>query len=299
MPATRTESRQGSRPATHYGQPSVDVRPAEPTAIAVSSDDDGSPPRKKLAVEKKSAPQRSKQKARAPLPPPSEIIEISSDDDDEAPPAKRPSTSTSALERRVKELEVENKRWREIALAAEAVTQTQASIPAKPATPPPDTRFDKLLSTMDEHVSCEICTMKMWNPYTLACGHTFCKDCLQDWFSTALAQHMATNPAYNPQGNVPPHWRAALTRPDLSIAARRHIEREIALLIEATPQPTYSCPTCRVEVRARPAENFVVKHIVRTIAGLQGESCPKQDPLPRIGHPVDGPWDGFFPSTGR
>ncbi|KAI0365632.1 hypothetical protein BV20DRAFT_1003797 [Pilatotrama ljubarskyi] len=277
MPATRTESRQGSRPATHYHQASVD----------------------KLAVEKKSARQRSKQKARAPLPPPSEIIEISSDDDD-APPAKRPSGSTTALERRVKELEEESRNWRQAALAAQATqAHVQPSTPAKQATPPPDTRFDKLLSTMDEHVSCEICTMKMWNPYTLACGHTFCKDCLQDWFSTALAQHMATNPAYNPQGNIPAHWRAALARPDLSHVARRQIEREIGLLMEATPQPTYSCPTCRVEVRSKPAENFVVKHIVRTIAGLQGESCPKEDQLPRLGHPVDGPWDGFFPFSRR
>lgn len=130
----------------------------------------------------------------------------------------------------------------------------------------------------------------------LACGHTFCKDCLQDWFSTTLAQHMAAHPHYNPQVVVPAHWRAALARPGLSHLDRRHIEREIQRHAEATPQPAYSCPTCRVEVRNKPAENFIVKHMVRTIAGAQGESCPKDNAPPRlVGQVVEGPWDAFFP----
>ncbi|KAI0769654.1 hypothetical protein BD413DRAFT_604785 [Trametes elegans] len=256
MPATRTAVvRQGNRAAPMARQASIDVRLATPEIISISSGDE-SRPFKKLALEKKSARQRSKQKARAPLPPASEIIEISSDDD--APLPKRPSGSMSTLERRIKELE-------------------------------------EFLSAVDEHISCEICTMKMWNPYTLACGHTFCKDCLQDWFSTALAQHMATHPHYNPQAMIPHHWRALLARPDLSHHQRREVERQISMLAEATPQPAYSCPTCRVEVRNKPAETFVVKHLVRTVAGAQGESCPKIDLPPRLGHPPDGPWDGFFP----
>ncbi|KAI9068064.1 hypothetical protein FKP32DRAFT_1663933 [Trametes sanguinea] len=290
MPATRTEPRQGSsRPAPHLRQASLDVRPAA-TVVTLLSDDE-SPPRKKAAIDRQSARQRSKQKAR--LPPASEIIEISSDDE-APPPAKRPSSSVTALERRIKELEEENKKWKETALAAQAA-QRHPDTPAKQVTPAPDTRFDKFLSTVDDHVSCEICTMKMWHPYTLPCGHTFCRDCLQDWFSTALAQHMAANPQFNPQGIVPHHWRAALARQDLSIHARRQIEREISMLMDATPQPIYTCPTCRLEVRNRPAENFVVKHLVRTVAGVQGETCPKEDPPPRLGQRVEGPWDGFFP----
>ncbi|KAI0329184.1 hypothetical protein GY45DRAFT_1371745 [Cubamyces sp. BRFM 1775] len=325
MPPTRSEPRQGSsRPVTQlrHSSLSLDVRPVE-GAITLSSDDE-SPPRKKAAVEKKSVRQRSKQKARVPLPPTTEIIEISSDD--EVPIPKRPSGSMTALERRIKELEEENKKWKEAALAAQAALASQTQPQPRPeatpkqATPPADTRFDKFLSTVDEHVTCEICTMKMWQPYTyvpsllptvtpgltpgaidfarLSCGHTFCRDCLQDWFNTALVQHMATHPQYNPQV-VPTHWRAALARPDLSPIARRQIEREIGMIMEATPQPTYSCPTCRLEIRNRPAENFVVKHLVRTVAGVQGESCPKEDPPPRIGRPLDGPWDGFFPVVRR
>ncbi|KAL1942497.1 hypothetical protein VTO73DRAFT_6099 [Trametes versicolor] len=277
MPATRTESKQAGRSATHHFPGSVD----------------------KAAVERKTARQRAKQKARAPLPPSSEIIEISSDDDE--PPAKRRSSgSMTALERRVKELEEENKKCKQAVLASQAALQARAPLSSNPlakeGAPVPDVKFDKFLSTIDEHVSCEICTTKMWNPYTLACGHTFCKDCLQDWFSTTLAQHMAAHPHYNPQVVVPPHWRAALARPNLSPLDRRHIEREIQRHAEATPQPAYSCPTCRVEVRNKPAENFIVKHMVRTIAGAQGESCPKDNAPPRlVGQVVEGPWDAFFP----
>ncbi|KAI0633321.1 hypothetical protein C8Q77DRAFT_1114328 [Trametes polyzona] len=298
MPATRTDTRHVSRSATLLRQSSADPVRLIKSEVVDLSTNDGTRPRKKLVVEKKSLRQRSKQKARAPLPPPSEIIEISSDDDD-APPAKRPSGSMSALERRVKELEEENKKWKQALLASQAAQtaqpQSPPSTPHKEPKPTPHAKSDQFISAIDEHVSCEICTMKMWNPYTLACGHTFCMDCLQDWFSTALAQHMATHPHYNPQASIPRHWRDALARPDLSIGARRQIELEIRRLSDAIPQPSYSCPTCRVEVRNKPAENFVVKHIVRTVAGAQGESCPKPAPPPRLGHRIEGPWDGFFP----
>ena len=65
-----------------------------------------------------------------------------------------------------------------------------------------------------------------------------------------------------------------------------------------TGHPEYSCPTCRVLIKTRPAENFVVKHMVRTIAGLQGEACPLPPPPPSLpGKPVEGPFDAFFPRT--
>ncbi|KAH9858391.1 hypothetical protein C2E23DRAFT_716756 [Lenzites betulinus] len=296
MPATRTETKHTSRSTTNHRQASLEVRRLGSEIVALSSGDD-SAHRKKMVHEKKSARQRSKQKARGPLPPPSEIIEISSDDDE--PPAKRSSGSMSAVERRVKELEEESEKWKQAALIAQAVSlkqaQTSPDPPAKKGALPSDVKLNQVLSTMEEHVSCEICTMKMWHPYSLSCGHTFCKSCLQDWFSTTLVQHMSTHPTYNPQIVISPHLRAALARADLTTQARRQIAREISRLEDATPQPAYSCPICRVGVRSKPTENFVAKHMVRTIAALQGESCPKEDAPRLVGQAVEGPWDGFFP----
>ena len=134
--------------------------------------------------------------------------------------------------------------------------------------------------------------------YRLACGHTFCKNCLVDWFNTALVQHLGAYPHYDAQRVIPAHLRNALLHPNLPQHSRALYEREIAVLLSTTPQPKYSCPTCRVLVKAKPAENFVVKHLVRTIAGVQGEQCPQEAPLPRHpGRPVEGPFDGFFPCS--
>ncbi|KAI0743853.1 hypothetical protein C8Q80DRAFT_1272487 [Daedaleopsis nitida] len=287
MPATRAASRHGSRPPQPYA--SGNAGPSNAVLPLFVDDDDDGPPRKRHVVDRKPSKQRAKQKARAPLPPAAEIIEISSDEDE--PLAKRPSGSMSAIERKIRELEEENKRLK-AAVAAVKV------LPPAPM-PQPQVQAaldDKVLSTIEDHISCEVCTLKMWHPYTLSCGHTFCKDCLQDWFNTAYVQHLSANPHYDLQKIIPAQWRATLARPDIPSQTRITLEREISNILIATPQPQYSCPTCRVHIKAKPAENFVVKHLVRTIAGVQGESCPQEAPVKRIpGRPVDGPFDGFFP----
>lgn len=59
------------------------------------------------------------------------------------------------------------------------------------------------------------------------------------------------------------------------------------------PQPVYTCPACRVEVKSKPAEDFKLKAIVRTVAGATGETSPtKKGPV--RGGVGDGPWDGYF-----
>ena len=181
----------------------------------------------------------------------------------------------------------------------------------------------QLLLAIEDHINCEVCTLKMWNPYTyvppstslrlqietdgphptyarspahrLSCGHTFCAGCLQDWFSTAYAHHLAKYPAYDPQQIVPGQYRAALANPNVPPQRKRDIEREIAIVVSTTPHPEYSCPTCRVLIRAKPAENFVVKHLVRTITAAQGESPPQEVPR-SMQRALEGPFDGFFPS---
>ncbi|KAI1796402.1 hypothetical protein LXA43DRAFT_987482 [Ganoderma leucocontextum] len=289
MPATRSGIRQGSRQPAPYLQ---DVAgPSNANGVLLVVDDDG-PPRKRQAVERKTAKQRSKQKAKAPLPPASEIIEISSDDDE--PLAKKPAVSVNVIEKRVKELEEENRKLK-AALEAAKAARPSPMPEVKVAAPAPAAQTDKLLSAIEDHINCEVCTLKLWNPYTLFCGHTFCAGCLQDWFSTAYAHHLAKYPAYDPQQLIPGHLRAALARADLPPHRRRDIDREIAIMVSTTPHPEYSCPTCRVLIRAKPAENFVVKHLVRTIAAAQGESPPEEAPRP-LQRALEGPFDGFFPS---
>lgn len=131
---------------------------------------------------------------------------------------------------------------------------------------------------------------------SLACGHTFCQGCIQDWFSTCLVKHLEVYPNYDAQRLLRPELRAFLARPDLPPHARRKAECESIMMLLGTPQPEYSCPTCRVVIRTKPAENFVVKHVVRTIAGVQGEPYPTAAPAPRMpGMPTEGPFDAFFP----
>jgi len=146
---------------------------------------------------------------------------------------------------------------------------------------------------LEEHITCEICTLRLWFPYMYVgtllaliisaiynepqtsfafvhslpgCGHTFCQSCLQDWFSTNLSNHRHDFPTYNQN--------------------QYH-----------QPQPQYTCPTCRQVVRAKPAEDFVLKAIVRTLASGSGERSPKKYSSPTrtgVGAAKGGPWDVFF-----
>ncbi|KAI0779780.1 hypothetical protein C8Q74DRAFT_1261031 [Fomes fomentarius] len=291
MPATRATTRHGSRQPQPYPQDNV-AGPSHPNAIVIM---EAGPPHRRQPVDRKASKQRVKPKPRAPLPPPAEIIEISSDEDE--PPLRKVTGSHLAYEKRIRELEEENKKLTAAAAAGKAMPPVWPVPIAQGATA--DKAFKDFLSTMDEHVTCEICQLKMWHPFTLACGHTYCKNCLQDWFNSTYVKHLAAHPNYDAQKLIPAQWRASLARPDLPRHTRLHLEREIARILSTTPQPNYNCPTCRVLVKAKPAENFVVKHLVRSLAGVQGESSPKDDHVARIpGRPVEGPFDAFFPETG-
>jgi len=61
------------------------------------------------------------------------------------------------------------------------------------------------------------------------------------------------------------------------------------------PQPVYTCPICREEVKSKPVEDFALKSVVRTLAGAMGESSPLKKANGRGGaNGKTGPWDGFF-----
>ena len=52
---------------------------------------------------------------------------------------------------------------------------------------PPEFTLQKLqedVKDMRAHVICQICIRPMYEPYTIACGHTFCYSCLAQWFAS-------------------------------------------------------------------------------------------------------------------
>lgn len=65
------------------------------------------------------------------------------------------------------------------------------------------------------------------------------------------------------------------------------------------PQPQYTCPTCRVPVRVRPAEDFALKSLVTIVAAAKGDQPPPKEVTRRnlAGKGHLSPWDGFFPHT--
>jgi len=190
---------------------------------------------------------------------PEEIVEIS---EEKLP--KHEHLEADSLQRRCHELEQDCDRLqRENRHLAASVNQLKAN-----------TKQNTLsMSTLDEALSCEVCTHAMWTPYLLAnCGHTFCQGCLTDWFNTTLSQHLQNG-----------------TR----------------------GMPTYTCPSCRHPVRFPPVQNFSLKRLVRLAAESRGESSPQRlQPPPPPPPPVQpppsrgrgggrrdyplGPFNGFF-----
>ncbi|KAJ3749221.1 hypothetical protein DFH05DRAFT_1475965 [Lentinula detonsa] len=234
-----------------------------------------------------------------------EIIEISDSDDDvlfspRPPSLKRKNSHELQLERDLKKLKQENDEHKnkETLLRSElARFQNELALLRSTLPNAASSKAHVPISEVEDSVTCEVCTMKMWTPYILECGHSYCQSCLQDWFSTTLMQHMAAHPHYNP--NQPPHGAA------MYLAYGQHYNYMPHLLGATVPQPQYTCPTCREQVRNPPVEDFNLKNVVRAVASVQGEASPKKAeaaPSQRKGKEKgkalakrEDPWSGFFP----
>ncbi|GBE81316.1 hypothetical protein BKA93DRAFT_926182 [Sparassis latifolia] len=281
MPATRSSRRAQSRePLTSHP---INAGASSPDIIILSSDDE-------LAIPKQNrlTPKKSKQRVRSKPRISADVIVLSDDEGPEASTSTVPRGTTPSLRQQLKE-------------AKEMIARLEAEARAWEQK---DKASQGLLPALDEHVNCEVCTLKMWTPATLACGHTFCQSCLQDWFTTALTQHMAANPDYDAQPAIIQQYKAALQNPNTTSQARRQLANHINELLEHIPQPQYTCPSCRAPVKSKPIEVFRLKHITRTVAAATGETSPKKAAPARTTRGVanrraaaDGPWDGFFPWT--
>ncbi|KZS99752.1 uncharacterized protein LAESUDRAFT_765218 [Laetiporus sulphureus 93-53] len=259
--------------------PDVDV-------IILSSDDEA--PAK--APSKPNKPKaKGRMRARMPFPFPLnvEVVEISSDEEMlKLKTVHRSKSTIGNVQQQMKSMQNEIARLKgELSSAkARAREMEKASQQAMSG------------SSLDDVTNCEICTLRMWTPSTLACGHTFCQNCLQGWFGSQLAQYMSTHPHHN-MPNLEA-YRIALRDPFLSAQQRIELESQLRIAI-LQHHPDYTCPSCRAVVKERPIEVYAIKSVVRSAAGAAGEtSLTKYAPSNARnhgGHRLDNPWDGFFP----
>ncbi|KXN90144.1 hypothetical protein AN958_04634 [Leucoagaricus sp. SymC.cos] len=232
---------------------------------------------------------------------PLDVIEISSDED-EASPSQ--GSIIADLRGQVKKLEQEKEKCRnERDLSVQEALRYHAQLKEANAKASEQKSTDGKLvldpSALEDGLSCEICTGRMYTPYLLPdCGHTFCLSCLRDWFGTAHARFLQANPHWhqNTMNGYISRIQALLLPEYLA-----HPQLHFHLQQLQQPVPEYTCPTCRKRVYRRPVEVYALKSLVRTIsaANRAGKGdIPLDQPFAerRHGHlVVADPWDGYFP----
>ncbi|THG94733.1 hypothetical protein EW145_g8087 [Phellinidium pouzarii] len=239
-------------------------------------------------------PPRTRKRAKcAPRPPtPIDIIVLSSDDDTE-------SSEMARLRKENEALKMERDNFRAARDTAEAskntaeasknkaeakVVELNNSLKRKAIYSPSD------LSDLEESISCEICTLKMWNPATLTgCGHTFCEKCLHEWFNATYTRHVQTYPAFLAGPQIPEQYMRHLNDPHVAAM----VAEIRANFVRRVPRPVYTCPTCRVAVRTRPVTVYTLKAVVRKVARLMGDG--EGSPRRIVNRAVGSIWAGFFP----
>ncbi|KAJ7874178.1 hypothetical protein B0H14DRAFT_2569359 [Mycena olivaceomarginata] len=110
--------------------------------------------------------------------------------------------------------------------------------------------------------------LSLWMEKTLGgCGHSFCEECLANWFRKALTKHTVSHPGWKPISHGPTHISL-----DARIRAHPYLS---AIVVNNGSQPEYTCPKCRKPVLTKPMEDYSLKEIVQTVSGTEMEERGK------------------------
>ncbi|KAK0445075.1 hypothetical protein EV421DRAFT_1902533 [Armillaria borealis] len=108
-----------------------------------------------------------------------DVIEISSDEEDHA--TGNTDAQLELLKKQLSALRCQRAMLRSQLKAAQRVAEVSSG------------KIDP--AVFDDHVNCDICTMKMRMPNIVTeCGHSYCASCLHEWFSTTLFQYKLLHP---------------------------------------------------------------------------------------------------------
>ena len=163
---------------------------------------------------------------------------------------------------------------------------------------------------MQDHVECGICYDILLKPvgYALShdsfrsvanfmssllsivgCGHTFCEFCLFGWYETTLRKYKVEfDPDYD-ASTAAPHI------PERLIARLPEDCQEFFTSISNKNHPTYTCPTCRQEVKTKPSLSMVTNQMLALISETTNKGNAHRDERQRLRSlKTTNDWGKFF-----
>ncbi|TFY56980.1 hypothetical protein EVJ58_g7306 [Rhodofomes roseus] len=134
------------------------------------------------------------------------------------------------------------------------------------------------LSALSECMTCSVCMSEMRRPYTLACGHLYCRGCLRAVFNQTLEVHAHADHAGHDQARVRV-YQAVLRSPAVSEELRVNMRQFIADAEGVHGLPPYMCPVCRAAITIRPIQVFAFRQVIERLAEARAEYDPTYDGL--------------------